>query len=167
MEQNGFFEVLGMICFIAMILVFWVWPWLSILGVYQSYKLAERKNYPKKSNESEDFMIEREGVLEIIQSRIDRDAGLGLISSAERKEFAEIYDSSEVASLFRCAHYAGFHLTFEQDECGWNSDREYLDPDVFKTDMNEAATLRKERELNEYKRYYDPPKSRRDRALGR
>lgn len=35
------------------------------------------------------------------------------------------------------------------------------------TDLGEASALREERKWNGYKRYYDPPRSRRDRALGR
>lgn len=152
-------------CFlIVLFLVLWVGPWLAMLGVHMEWKSFKNKTIVKKSEESDDFMTERNGVLELVQSRIGCDVGLAE-ESKEYRLFSELFDSSDIASLFRCAHYAGYHLTFEQNECEWPSDSEYLDPKVFKTDMREAADFRKEMEESRYKRYFDPPKSKRIRMM--
>jgi hypothetical protein len=144
------------ICFIA--------AWVSL---YFEWKAVGKECFLKDSEPSDDYLIERDKVLTAINERIGEYSSCDFICAAELKELASLKDSSEVASLFRYAHFAGFHLTFEQNEQEWNSDPEYLDPNVFKTDMKEATALREEREWNRYKRHYDPPKSPRDKVLAR
>lgn len=130
-------------------------------------ELKKRTVYTKKTEPSNDFVVEKNRVLDLIRERRGTDGACSTFTKEELKAFENLKDSSEVASLFRFAHFGGCYLTFEQDECEWKDDPEYLDPNVFKTDLGEASALREERKWNQYKRYYDPPKSRRDRALGR
>lgn len=150
-----FFGIVALMAVLCVVLIF---------DEYLEWKRYRVRGLSKKSKKSKDFMTEKESILFIIQERreavcVNRD------SIAE--EMDKLNESSEFASLVRCAHYAGYHLTFEQNECKWSADPEYLDPDVFKTDMKEAAALREEREWSEYKRYFDPPRSPREKALGR
>lgn len=146
--------------------------WLALAGAFFGLlkdwrSLGKRSEYAKETEHSDDFMQERDGVLEMIRKRAAEADVCTVFSEEDLEDFEDLKDSSEVASLFRFAHFAGCHMTFEQDECDWKDDPEYLNPDVFKTDLGEAADLLEQRKWNEYKRYYDPPKSRRDRALGR
>lgn len=147
------------------------WVLVIIAGIsgsiynYLSWKKVEGTEPAKRTEASDNFLIEMKRVLHFIEIRIRQVDDP--YSKDEEEEVKDLYISSEVASLFRCAHYAGYHITFEQNETEWSCDPEYLDPDVFKTDMKEAAALREEWKWNEYKRYFDPPKSKRERALGK
>ena len=149
-------------------LLFWGIPvailWLVAIGAVWSGRKNSKRDLEKNSKPSDDFMVESRRVIDFIKER-DEFVTAGLLSKEERKELDELYDSSGVASLFRFAHYAGYHITYEQNECKWSDDPEYLDPKVFKTDMGEAAALREERKWNQYKRYHDPPMSERERLL--
>lgn len=152
--------------------IFWGVLWLALIcgfmGLLREWKsLKKRTGYIKNSEPSNDFMDEMNRTLELVQKRTGKDEMCTIFTKEELKAFEKLKDSSEVASLFRFAHFGGCHLTFEQDEYTWSADPEYLDPDVFKTDLGEASALREERKWYQYKRYYDPPKSRRDRTLGR
>ena len=146
---------------------------ILILGMYGAaydnyirWKQMKDRELPKKSKTSNDFIEERSEILRIIESRLAFDVpGNSFLSKDEREQLYRLWDSSEIASLVRYAHYAGYHLTFEANECSWEDDCEYFNPNVFKTDMGEAKNLREERYWNRYKRYFDPPKSKRDRAL--
>ena len=149
-------------------LLFWGIPavifWFMIIGTVWLSKKNAKMEPKKKSQPSDDFMVESRRVINFIKER-DGLVTTGLLSKEEKKELEELYDSSGVASLFRFAHYAGYHITFEQNECKWSDDPEYLDPKVFKTDMGEAAALSEERMWDQYKRYHDPPMSERERLL--
>lgn len=152
--------------------IFWGGIWLALVGAYLGLlmewrSLNKQPDYQEGSEPSDDFMVEKDRVLEQIRKRIAEAGVCSTFLKEELKAFEDLKDSSEVASLFRFAHFGGCHLTFEQDGCEWKDDPEYLNPEVFKTDIDEASALREERKWNEYKRYYDPPRSRRDRALGR
>lgn len=152
--------------------IFYGGIWLVLIGAFLGLlmewkSLKKHPKYAKETESSDDFLVESDRVLEQIRKRISEAGACSIFTKEELKAFDDLKDSSEVASLFRFAHFAGCHLTFEQDECDWKDDPEYLNPDVFKTDLGEASALRKERKWNGYKRYYDPPRSRRDRALGR
>ena len=115
------------------------------------------------SESSDDFMQERKDVIRIVGERL---AYFGSMGKGEYTFNAqELKQSSDIASLFRYAHFAGCHITFEADICEWKDDPEYLNPDVFKTDIGEAADMRDQRYMQKYKRYYDPPRSQRDRKL--
>lgn len=152
--------------------IFWGGIWLWLIGAYigllmEWRSLKKQPGYENKTEPSDDFMVEKYRVLELVRKRIAEAGFCSIFLEEELKAFENLKDSSEVASLFRFAHFGGCHLTFEQDECEWKDDPEYLKSDVFKTDLGEASELREERRWNEYKRYYDPPRSRRNRALGR
>ena len=152
--------------------IFWGGIWLCLIGAYLGLlmewrSLKKQPDYEGESEPSDDFMVEKDRVLEQIQKRIDEAGVCSIFLKEELKAFENLKDSSEVASLFRFAHFGGCHLTFEQDECEWKDDPEYYKSNVFKTDLGEAAALREERKWSHYKRYYDPPRSHRERALGR
>lgn len=128
-------------------------PWLCLLVGHLEWKKMRRKQFERETVPSDDFMEETRQILDIIQERLDGfPGGSGLMSKEDRKAFAELRDSSEVYSLARYAHYAGFHLTFEQlpDD---GVDTEENDPDVFKTDMAKAAASLEEKEWAPYRRY--------------
>ena len=164
--MTWFFNLIGFLLGAVMLFIFFVAP----VGCY-FYTRRERKKEERdgsqcrqNSDPSEDFMEEREDVIRIISERlayfeIRGSDGDGLFDSKKLKQ------SSDIASLFRYAHFAGCHITFEADTCEWADDPEYMNPDVFKTDIGEAADMRDQRYLQRYKRYYDPPKSKRDRLL--
>lgn len=146
--------------------------WIVLIGAYlvllmEWRSLKKQSDYESKTQPSEDFMIEKDRVLEQIGKRIAEAGVCSIFLKEELKDFENLKDSSEVASLFRFAHFGGCHLTFEQDECEWKCDSEYYKTNVFKTDLGEASALREERKWSHYKRYYDPSRSRRERALGR
>lgn len=146
--------------------------WLVLIGAYLGLlmdwrSLKKQPDYESETQPSDDFMEEKERVLEQVRKRIAEAGACSIFLKEELKAFENLKDSSEVASLFRFAHFGGCHLTFEQDECEWKDDPEYYRSNVFKTDLGEAAALREERKWSHYKRYYDPPRSRRERALGR
>lgn len=152
--------------------IFWGVIWLAMIGAYLGLlmewrSLKKQPDYESETQPSDDFMVEKDRVLEQVGKRIAEAGACSIFLKEELKDFENLKDSSEVASLFRFAHFGGCHLTFEQDECEWKDDSEYYKSNVFKTDLGEAAALREERKWSHYKRYYDPPKSRRDRALGR
>lgn len=132
------------------------------VGNYLSWKNARGTIPVKKTEPSVNFYIEMNRVLQIIEERMNMGFSRG---KGDARKMKGLKDSSEVASLFRMAHYAGYHLTFEQNEIAWSDDPEYLDRNVFKTDLEEAADLREERIWSQYKRYFDPPKSKREREL--
>lgn len=128
-------------------------PWLCLLVGHLEWKKMRRKRFERKTVPSDDFIVETKQILDIIQERLDGvPCGSGLMSEEDRKAFADLKDSSEVYSLARYAHYAGFHLTFEQlpDD---GVDAEENDPDVFKTDMRKAAASLEEKEWAPYRRY--------------
>lgn len=133
---------------------------------YNRWKQTKNRKLPKKSEPSNDFMEERSRILRVIKDRLSFDVtGNSFLSKDEREQLYQLDESSEFASLVRYAHFAGYHLTFEANEIRWGDDPEYLNPEVFKTDMKEAEALHEERKWNQYKRYYDPPVSKRDRIL--
>lgn len=139
-----------------------------ICGVssYLGWKRVKNAEPPKRSEPSDDFKTESERVIGIMFERNEFSSGV-LLSEKELPDLENLKTSSSFASLVRYAHFAGYHLTFEENEQEWSCDPEYLDPSVFKTDLKEAAALREERKWDRYKRYFDPPKSLRDKALGR
>ena len=132
--------------------------------IYRGWKRVEGTEPVKRSAPSDNYLTEMDNVVGMIRERMSLRP---VVLDDDRKEFDRLCDSSDIASLFRSAHNAGFHLTFEQNECDWEDDAEYLDEDVFKTDMKEAADMREQRRWQSYKRYNDPPCSKRDRRLGR
>lgn len=154
--------------FLTIFGLFWVLVTVVfILCAYDNYyqwKKNKMCGFAKSSQTSDDFSIERKNILFVVRQRR---YAVETETEELKEEMAALEDSSEFASLVRCAHYAGCHISFEQNEQGWSSDPEYLDPNVFKTDMGEAAALREEREWDGYKRYFDPPMSKRDRMLNR
>ena len=139
----------------------------GVFGCYDNYSNWKRKQGTepvKRSAPSDNYLTEMENVIGVIRERL---WVRPVVAEDDRKEFERLCDSSDIASLFRSAHNGGFHLTFEQNECEWEDDAEYCDEDVFKTDMKEAADMREQKRWQSYKRYYDPPRSLRDRRLGR
>ena len=146
--------------------------WLALimgyLGLLIEWKsLKKQKEYTRESEPSNDFIIERDRVLELIQERMGEETDSSIFLKDDFKAFRNLKDSSELASLFRYAHLGGCYLTFEQDECNWKDDPEYFNSRVFKTDLGEAYALLEEKKWSRYKRYHDPPKSPRERAMGR
>lgn len=136
--------------FLGLVLVI---PWLCLLTEYLEWKKMRRKQFERRTVPSDDFMVETRQILDIIQDRLDGvPCGSGLMSKEDRKAFAELRDSSEVYSLARYAHYAGYHLTFEQQPDG-GVDLDADNPDVFKTDMRKAASSLEEKEWAPYRRY--------------
>lgn len=146
--------------------VFWaIVAVIFAIATYGDYFLAQKnrnKVYPKESDTSNDFMKERENILCVLQDRMEEN---GALSKQESEFMAKINDSSEFASLIRSAHYAGFSVSFEQNEGPWEEDPEYLDENVFKTDLLEAADLRREKELERFKRNQGPLVSKRERVI--
>lgn len=131
---------------------------------YTGWKRVQGTQPVKRSEASDNYLTEMDNVIRMVRDRLwSRPA----VSEKDRKEFERLCDSSDIASLFRSAHNAGFHLTFEQNECEWQDDAEYDDSDVFKTDLKEAADMIEQKKWNKYKRYHDPPCSRRDRRIGK
>ena len=129
---------------------------------YKGWMKVKNVEPVKKSLISDSYLDEMESVVRIIEERTGL---MPVITSESQKDLDSLRVSSDIASLFRKAHQAGCHITFEQNTVAWKDDPEYLDPDVFKTDMSEAADMRDQRSVQKYKRYYDPPRSRRDRKL--
>lgn len=168
MTQNEYYEVFDAVA---------MWIWFTLWGtailcsvsyiVVTVMKWSQRKGIapPKRSDMSDDFALESRRVLDVIRERDEFGTAGNLLSDKNRAELDSLYDSSEFASLVRFAHYAGYNLSFEEWGCEWEDDPEYLDPGVFKTDMKDAASKREAEKLNRYKRYFDPPKSKREQAL--
>ena len=161
-----FFELIAYFIVTAMLFLFFVAPVVCYFYTRYERKKEERGSSTCRqcSEPSEDFIEEREDVICIIAERlayfeVRGSEGEGLFDSGKLKQ------NSDIASLFRYAHFAGCHITFEADTCEWREDPEYMNPDVFKTDMGEAADMRDQRYMQRYKRYYDPPRSQRDRKL--
>lgn len=136
------------------------------LSSYMGWKKVENAEPPKKSEPSENFKTESERIIDILFERNEFCSG-DLFSKEDLSDLESLRTSSSFASLVRYAHFAGYHLTFEQNEQEWSSDPEYLDKNVFKTDLKEATALRGEQERNRYKRYFEPPRSSRDKVLSR
>ena len=135
----------------------------GLVSLYFEKKKLEKSFFCGKTLPSDDFMVARAESLDLLKERLG--IGDSITGFDLRIDFDRINDSSELASLFRYAHFAGYHITIERDDMEWKDDPEYLDPDVFKTDMGEAADMRDQRYMQKYKRYYDPPRSQRDRKL--
>lgn len=164
--MGWFFDLIGIVFGAAILFFFFVAPVGCYFFTRYERKKEERDDSTcrQDSEPSDDFMEEREDVIRIIAERL---AYFG-IRGAEGEgmfDYKKLKQSSDIASLFRYAHFAGCHITFESDTCEWKDDPEYLNPDVFKTDIGEAADMRDQRYMQKYKRYYDPPCSQRDRRM--
>ena len=131
--------------------------------MHKEWKFLKHTELIEKSAPSNDFVIEMQNVLDIVKGRVN----VSINNDKERmnKILNDLYNSSDIASLFRNAHRSGFHITFEQGKTEWELDPEYYDPNVFKTDKYEAAAYREDRELLSYKRYFDPLMTKRDKIL--
>lgn len=153
---------------LACILAVLFWVLVAVVGFavaignYLEWKKSLGVNPVKRTEPSDDFLEEKKRVTDIIRER--HEFGDVMTKNAA-DEIWRLEVSSDVASLFRIAHFGGCHITFEQNSCEWQQDSEYLDPNVFKTDMGEAADMREQRGWQEYKRYHDSPKSRRDMEI--
>lgn len=168
MNPNEYYEVFDTVA---------IWMWFTLWGalilgsiygiIVMVLNWIQKKSTvpPKRSGMSDDFVLEDRGVLDVIRERDEFGTAGNLLSDKQRAELNSLYDSSEFASLARFAHYAGYNLSFEECDCEWEDDPEYLDPEVFKTDMRDAASKREAERLNRHKRYFDPPKSKREQAL--
>lgn len=156
-------DIIGYLFCIVVIGFFSLLPIVAVWGYYDDKKRMKELKFEEKSKLSDNFMDERKQVLDLLSKRLF----VGGISCtiAIHNEFDRIVSSSEVASLFRFAHFAGCHITYEQNNCEWQHDAEYLDSSVFKTDMYEASDMRDQKYMQKYKRYFDPPISKRDRVL--
>ena len=133
------------------------------IDVYLKWKKVKDVEPLKRTDPSDNYLTEMNNVLDMIKERWEV---LSVAAKEDKQEFDCMSDSSDIASLFRKAHQAGFHVTFEQNDARWEDDPEYFNPDVFKTDLGEAADIREQRQWHRYKRYKDPIRSKRDRALG-
>ena len=141
------------ICFCTL---FWGVLWLMVASaytrLYKDWKSLGVGRMEERTEPSEDYMEERQRVLEMIMERLTAmgDSRITCMNG-ESKPFVHLEDSSEVASLFRFAHFGGCHLTFEQDADG--EDLEEGCPDVFKTDLKKAAEHREGKKWERYRRY--------------
>lgn len=161
--------IVDVVCYLIVgvaLFVFVIGPTIALIGVWIHYCFNRNLNLPKRTEPTDDFMEQASRILDILEER-NRMLTVSCFSKDEDRILKELRDSSDVASLVRYAHFAGYHITFEETKCDWKDDPEYYDSKVFKTDLGEAEDLREEMRWNGYKRYHDPPKSPRDRALGR
>ena len=135
-----------LVCILAVL--FWVLVavvgFAVAIGNYLEWKKSLGVNPVKRTEPSDDFLEEKKRMTDIIRER--HEFGDVMTKNAA-DEIWRLEVSSDVASLFRLAHLGGCHITFEQNSCEWHQDSEYLDPDVFKTDMGEAADMREQRGL--------------------
>ena len=123
------------------ILIFGVFPFVTAMASLADWLIVKNKKFVSKSTPSDDTVQEMKNILEIIQTR--NDVVSGVLSKKQSKKLEELKLSSELASLIRYAHFAGYNLTYEQDD-------ESNDPADFKTDLRRAAV---EHRNNECKRY--------------
>lgn len=150
MEEYGALTVfVYWVCLIILALIFF--GFLSMLiGEVRKLYPATVVDFPVKSEESDDFMVESERILEAVRAR---QKAYGFIKDARMEEYECLEDSSQVASFVRYAHYAGYHVTFEQMPEPGAVDPEEGNPDVFKTDMAKAAASLEQRRWTRYRRY--------------
>lgn len=169
MNQNEYYEVFDAVS---------MWIWFALWGIAilcsVSYIIATIQTWiqrrgtepPKRSELSEDFVLESRRILDVIRERDEFGTAGNLLSGERRAELDALYYSSEFAGMVRFAHYAGYNLAFEEWESEWEDDVEYFNPEVFKTDMGDAASKREANRLDGYKRHLEPPKSKREQVLG-
>lgn len=168
MAQNEYYEVFDTVA---------MWIWFALWGVAILFSVSyiivtvlkwiqrEGTAPSKRSETSDDFALESRRVLDAIRERDEFGTAGNFLSEKQRADLDALYDSSEFASLARFAHYAGYNLSFEECDCEWEDDPEYINPEVFKTDMRDLASKRDADRLNRYKRYFDPSKSKREQVL--
>lgn len=139
MEET--FENIAVILYGACILIVGVFPFVTAMASLVYWLIVKNEEFVRKSAPSDDTVQEMKNILEIIQTR--NDVVVGVLSKKQSKKLEELKLSSELASLIRYAHFAGYNLTYEQDD-------ESNNPADFKTDLRRAAV---EHRNNERQRY--------------
>ena len=120
--------------------------------VYSHFEWRRNRNkdFPVRSDESDDFMVASNSIINVIQERLEMS---GPISKQDSEILCNLKDSSDLFSLVRCAHYAGFHITFEQATAEGEVDPDDGDPNIFKTDLKKAAKSIEDKKWAQYRRY--------------
>lgn len=120
--------------------------------IYSHFEWRRNKNkdFPVRSDESDDFMVASNSIINVIQERLEMS---GPISKQDSEILCNLKDSSDLFSLVRCAHYAGFHITFEQATAEGEVDPDDGDPNIFKTDLKKAAESIEDKKWAQYRRY--------------
>ena len=136
--------------FVICVLLFTILTILITIYSHIEWRKNRNRPFPTKSKETDDFIIASSSIIDVIQERLEMS---GPISKQDSKILCNLKDSSDFASLVRCAHYAGFHITFEQMVAEGESDPDDGDPNVFKTDLKKAAESIEDKKWAQYRRY--------------
>lgn len=147
--MREFFEYFSIVVAVG-VLVFTFLVIATAIYSHFEWRKNRDKDFPTKSEESDDFMVASKSIIDVIQKRLEMS---GPLSKQDSKILCNLKDSSDFISLVRCAHYDGFHITFEQMVAEGEEDPEADNPNVYKTNLEKAAKSIEDKKWAKHRHY--------------